>query len=511
MPAVAEDSADKPSASGGERVRTRPKTLSLRRQLMQWLMIPILVLWLVGALVTYALAIAFATEGYDQALVDNVHSIASHIVASDGKVVVDLPPIALEILKDNVKDKLYYQVKDEHGKVIASDTRIPESEFGVVEDLSEKEPEYSYGRIRGEEVRIASLLFREPRSGARVVIQVAETLRAREEFADKILIGVVGPQLLIVMGIGLAIFLGIRRGLTPLNILRDELAMRTPHDLGPIPEEDVPREVRTLVSAINGLLHRLHLDIEAQRRFVANAAHQLRTPVAGLKTQTELALRQTDPADIKHALKQIRTSADRAARLTNQLLTLARTEPDVQDPRTRLPLDLNEVAKAVMGELVPQAVERNIDIGFEGSAEACTIVGDRWALHELCSNLVENAIRYTQDGGQVTVRVYTVVEKEKEKEHIFEVEDNGPGIPELERSRVFERFYRVPDEGSVAKNSGSGLGLAIVREIANAHGADVKIISARGQSGTIVQVRFDRAVKANGAVPGDQRSPESIP
>jgi two-component system, OmpR family, sensor histidine kinase TctE len=449
-------------------------------------MTPILVLMLVGALVTYGLAVAFATEGYDQALVDSVHSIASHIVSRQNKVVVDLPPVALEILKDNVKDKLYYQVKDSHGDVIASDTRIPDTEFGDASQLNEKEPEYTYGRIRGEEVRIASLLFREPRSGDKVVIQVAETLRAREEFADKILIGVVLPQVIIFIGIGLAILLGIRRGLTPLNDLRDALAMRTPHDLGPIPEENVPREVRTLVGAINGLLDRLHMDIEAQRRFVANAAHQLRTPVAGLKTQTELALRQTDPADIKHALTLIRTSADRATRLTNQLLTLARTGPEVQDPRTRSMLDLSDVAKAVMGELVPQAVERNIDIGFEGTTEPTVMLGDRWSLHELCSNLVENAIRYTQDGGRVTVRVSA----QGDRERIFEVEDNGPGIPEPERSRVFERFYRVPDDGPGTKSSGSGLGLAIVREIANSHGATVKIMSARAAEGTIVQVRF---------------------
>jgi len=498
---------------------TKKKTPSLRRQLLQWLMTPVLVLWFVGALVTYTLAIAFATEGYDQALVDNVHSIASHIVSRDGRVVVDLPPVALEILKDNVKDKLYYQVKDSNNRVIASDTRIPESEFGAVADLNEKEPEFSYGRIRGEEVRIAALLFREPLSGSRVIIQVAETLRAREEFADKILIGVVGPQLLIVIGIGLAIFLGIRRGLTPLNILRDELAMRTPHDLGPIPEEDVPREVRTLVSAINGLLHRLHLDIEAQRRFVANAAHQLRTPVAGLKTQTELALRQTDPSDIKHALSQIRTSADRATRLTNQLLTLARTGPDAQDPRSRSRLELTEIARAVMTELVPQAVERNIDIGFEGCDVPALILGDRWALHELCSNLVENAIRYTQDGGRITVRVTCP----SDKVCVFEVEDNGPGIPELERTRVFERFYRVSD-GGLAKNSGSGLGLAIVREIANVHDAKVDIKSANSSSaseGTIVQVLFsacsasvssneDTSSNASGPYPADRRSAESI-
>jgi two-component system sensor histidine kinase TctE len=449
-------------------------------------MTPVLVLMLLGALVTYGLAVSFATEGYDQALVDSVHSIASHIVNRNGKVVVDLPPVALEILKDNVKDKLYYQVKDSHGDVIASDTRIPEGEFGSVAHLNAKEPQYTYGRIRGEEVRIASLLFPEPLSGDKVIIQVAETLRAREEFADKILIGVVVPQLLIVVGMGLAIFFGIRRGLTPLNDLRDALAMRTPHDLGPIPEENVPREVRTLVGAINGLLERLHMEIEAQRRFVANAAHQLRTPVAGLKTQTELALRQTDPEDIRVALTHIRTSADRATRLTNQLLTLARTGPEVQDPRTRAMLDLSDVAKAVMGELVPQAVERKIDIGFEGTADTTTMLGDRWALHELCSNLIENAIRYTQDGGRITVRVSAPSDKER----IFEVEDNGPGIPEPERSRVFERFYRVPEDAVGNKSSGSGLGLAIVREIANSHRAEVNIMSARASEGTIVQVCF---------------------
>jgi two-component system sensor histidine kinase TctE len=467
-------------------VSKKKTTPSLRRQLLQWLMIPILVLMLVGAGVTYGLAVSFATEGYDQALVDALHSIASHIISRQGRVVVDLPPVALEILKDNVKDKLYYQVKDSHGDVIASDTRIPDSEFGEFAHLNEKEPEYAYGRIRGEEVRIASLLFREPRSSDKVIIQVAETLRAREEFADKILIGVVAPQLLIVIGIGLAIFLGIRRGLTPLNDLRDALAMRTPHDLGPIPEENVPREVRTLVGAINGLLDRLHMDIEAQRRFVANAAHQLRTPIAGLKTQSELALRQTNPDEIKHALTLIRTSADRATRLTNQLLTLARTGPEVQDPRTRSMLDLSDVAKAVMGELVPQAVERKIDIGFEGTTDSTTMLGDRWALHELCSNLIENAIRYTQDGGRVTVRVSSAGDKER----IFEVEDNGPGIPEPERSRVFERFYRVPEDGLGTKSSGSGLGLAIVSEIANSHRAEVKIMSARASEGTIVQVCF---------------------
>jgi two-component system, OmpR family, sensor histidine kinase TctE len=474
-------------------------TPSLRRQLLYWLMIPVLVLWLVGALVTYGLAIAFATEGYDQALVDSVHSIASHIVSRDGRVVVDLPPVALEILKDNVKDRLYYQVKDSHGDVIASDTRIPESEFGAVSDLNEREPDFTYGRIRGEEVRIASLLFREPQSGGKAIIQVAETLHAREEFADKILIGVVAPQLLIVIGIGLAIFLGIRRGLTPLNNLRDAVAARTPHDLGPIPEENVPREVRTLVSAINGLLERLHLDIEAQRRFVANAAHQLRTPVAGLKTQTELALRQTDPSDIKHALTQIRTSADRATRLTNQLLTLARTGPEAQDPSRWSMLDLGDVAKAVMGELVPQAVERNIDIGFEGTDEPTVMLGDRWALHELCSNLVENAIRYTQDGGRITVRVSAPDERVR----IFEVEDDGPGIPEPERSRVFERFYRVTEENAGSKSSGSGLGLAIVREIANLHGATVTIASARASEGTIIQVRFSGQSLEPGSVSGE--------
>lgn len=466
-------------------------TPSLRRQLLFWLMLPVFLLWLLGAAITYTLSMAFATDAYDQAMLDTLYSLAGHTIEKDGVVVVDLPPVALQVLKDSVKDKFYYQVLDASGKRLAGDTREPPSQFGQPGDMSRR-PDFRYSRICGEDVRVASMLYSVPGKGTVVTVQVAQTQRGREELAEKILIGVVGPQLLIVLATGLAIYFGVWRGLVPLNIVRDALASRTPSDLSPLAEDAVPREVRPLVAAINAHWQRLALYIEAQRRFVANAAHQLRTPIAGLKTQTELALRQTDRGEQEHALRLIAQSADRAARLTNQLLTLARSGPEAQDPEKWTEVDLVAVARSAVSELLPQAFERHIDLGFEfraqGGPKQCIIWGEPVALYELMSNLIENAVRYSQ-GGTVTA----VVEKTAEG-CAFLVEDNGPGIAPEERQKVFERFYRINDSGP----SGSGLGLAIVQEIAHMHGAVATINDGPPPSmkGTTVRISFGSQVQS---------------
>lgn len=464
------------------------ETPSLRRQLLFWLMLPVFLLWLSGAAITYTLAIDFATDAYDQSMLDMLYSLAGHTIEKNGVVVVDLPPVALEVLKDSVTDSFYYQVIDESGHRLAGDTRESPGQFGTSGDMT-REPDFHYSHIRGEEVRVASMIYKVPGNNTRVTIQVAQTLHERQLLAQKILVGVVGPQLVIVLAMGFAIYFGVWRGLVPLNLLRDALASRTPADLSLLDESSVPREVRALVTAINLYLQRLSLYIEAQRRFVANAAHQLRTPIAGLKTQTELALRQTDPQEREHALKLILHSAARAARLTNQLLTLARTGPDAQDPDKWGPVDLVAAARAAVSELLPQAFERSIDLGFEfrdtgrlaETTEKCLVRGDRYALHELMSNLIENAVRYTPEGGSVTA----VVEKYASG-CAFIVEDNGPGIAVEEREKVFERFYRGNEFGS----SGSGLGLSIVQEIAYLHGAQATIGDGPGNSGTAVKVAF---------------------
>ena len=472
---------------------------SIRTQLLAWLVIPILVLLLVGAALTYGLAIGLATDAYDKALLDSVYSVANCVQFKQSRVVVDLPPAALAILKDDIKDRVFYQVLDEKLHLLSGDSVLPLPKLDADDDLTSAD--YRDGVINGEEIRIA--LIKYPVPGQRekfVFIQVAETLHGREQIGEQILVGVILPQLAMVVISGLVLFFGVTRGLRPLATVRDAVASRSPLDLRPISVDNTPREVRPLVKAINELLELLREDMQAQRRFVANAAHQLRTPIAGLKMQSELALRQSDPEEIRHALNLINIGADRAARLANQLLALARAEPGAVDPDLWQRLDLNSLAKDVSRELVTQALAKNIDLGFEESKAPVLIRGDQASLHELLSNLIENAILYTQPGGNITVRTLMRVSVDELQRSIIVIEDNGPGIPEEEREKVFERFYRVSDRGV----AGSGLGLAIVREIAKIHGAEVHLDDGPGEKGTSVTIDFPFAAKDDVTQPQPQ-------
>ena len=459
-------------------------TPSIRTQLLFWLVIPILVLLSVGVALSYGLAIGLATDAYDKGLLDSVYAIARCIERKGDKIVVDVPPAALAILQDDISDKVYYQVLDKDGKLIAGNRDMPPFKPRV--DLVENASDCRDATIGGEQVRIAVVNVAVPRDPkAHVYIQVGETMHQRERIADQILVGIIIPQFGILALSALLVWFGVRRGLMPLGNVRDAVASRSPVDLSPLAVDNVPREVRPLVTAINELLDRLEKDLQAQRRFVANAAHQLRTPIAGLKTQTEVALRQTNPEDVKHALSLIHVGAERAARLANQLLALARAEPGAVDPQTWRTYDLSSVAKNACREFVPQALSKNIDLGFDAWHQPVFIKCDEASLHELTCNLIHNAVQYTQAGGSVTVRV----ERSVTASGVFAdlvVEDNGPGIPLEERDQVFERFYRLIDR----KVSGSGLGLAIVREIALLHEADIAIGDGPNCIGTRVLVRF---------------------
>jgi len=229
------------------------------------------------------------------------------------------------------------------------------------------------------------------------------------------------------------------------------------------------------------LLQRLSKTLAAQQRFVADAAHQLRTPVAGIKTQTELALRQSPPEDVQTILSQLHTATEQTTRLINQLLSLARAEPGTERAFAMEHLDLNQLGREVTTEWVPHALAREIDLGFDGSQASAMIEGDAFLLKEMLNNLLDNAIRYTQDGGQITVRIKPARDKV-----VLSVEDNGPGIPETDRERVFERFYRVLGTGV----EGCGLGLAIVREIAQNHAAETTLESGANGKGTVIKVIF---------------------
>jgi len=462
----------------------RRLTPSIRTQLLLWLVTPILVLLSVGDALSYGLAINLATDAYDKALVDSVYSIARCIQRKGDKITVELPPAALAILQDDINDKVYYQVLGTDLKLIAGDRNMPP--LKNVAELVENASDCDDGTINGEQVRIAKLRIAVAGDPKKFVfVRVAETMHQREKIADQILIGIIAPQFGILALSALLVWFGVRRGLMPLSNLRDAVASRSAVHLSPIDVDNVPAEVRPLVTAINELLNRLQADIQAQRRFVANAAHQLRTPIAGLKTQTEVALRQTAPDDLRHALSLIHTGAERAARLANQLLALARAEPGALDSKLLQDCDLNTIGKNACREFVLQALAKNLDLGFEQSASPLSISGDEASLHELICNLIHNAIQYTQSGGKVTVRVEGPCGNNSAFADLV-VEDNGPGIPTEERERVFERFYRLIDR-TVA---GSGLGLAIVWEIAKLHHGEITVTDGPDGVGTLVRIHF---------------------
>jgi two-component system sensor histidine kinase TctE len=310
-----------------------------------------------------------------------------------------------------------------------------------------------------------------------VFIHVAETINKRREMMTDILLADLLPQLCLALLIGLYLFRAVNSGLRPLNRLAVEIGRRSPRDLSPIPETRVFTEVRALTDTINDLLARLAAAIESQRRFVANAAHQLRTPLAGLKLQAERAQREDDLAAMKPALAHIQNSADRASHLISQLLVLAKSEPSTQGHELT-ELDLNDLARQICMEWGSKAWQHNMDLSYEAEKGPVAVHGDRLLLQELLSNLLDNAIRYGKGGGHILVKVTAL-------EPGFCVEDDGKGIPAAEVDKVFERFYRVP--GSLGE--GCGLGLAIVKEIVDLHQAKIRL-SRSTLGGLAVKIVF---------------------
>ncbi|PWU00062.1 MAG: sensor histidine kinase [Candidatus Melainabacteria bacterium] len=457
------------------------KTVSIRKQLIGWLMIPITSLCLVSAVVTYFIAVRMTTQGYDAALMESARELANRATLQDGNIVLDLPPAALAVFKDDNIDKFYYAAFGENCRLIAGDADV----LQALNPAAASQPRFRNGRLHRSPIRIAC--YNAAVSGApnrHVRIFVAETVRKRQALTNQILIAVIVPQLLLIGLASLSVWLGVARGLAPLQAVRSAIASRSQFDLSPMAELNPPLEIRPLVNAINDLLGRLNRDIEAQRRFVANAAHQLRTPLAGLKTQTELGLRQENFSELRGILNQIQRGAANLTRLVNQLLSLAQLEPSgAQSSLVRTRIDLNAIVKEATRDMVPYALSNDIDLGFEESQKPAFVIANAWSIRELVTNLIDNAVRYTQSGGKVTVRI------ESADPVTLVVEDNGPGIPESERERVFERFYRVLGNNV----NGSGLGLAIVKEIVLSHQGRVSIESGIGGKGTLLLVTFPPA------------------
>ena len=453
---------------------------SLFGEILDWMLAPLLFLWPISIAVTHHVANEIANQPYDQALAENIGVIARQVKVVDGKIVVNFPAPARAMLRADENDITYFQVSGLHGKLISGDREIPRVKMAETAD-----PDAVLFRdedVSGEDLRVAYQFLRIGTERTPVLVQVAETRRKRGDLAGRIISGVILPQFAIIPLALILVYLGLSRGIAPLQRLQLRIRQRRPGDLSPISINGVPEELRPVIVAFNDMMVRLEENLQAQQRFIADAAHQMRTPLTGLKMQTELALSEAEPQLMRNSLRQIAESADRAVHLINQLLALARAEASHEKVHGFEKVDLESLARVAAQEAVPRALAKGIDIGFEGTGWPLLIDGSPVLLRELASNLIDNAIKYTPEGGRVTVRTRAGAFA------MLEVEDSGIGIGEDERERVFERFYRVL--GSEAH--GSGLGLPIVREIAELHRATIQLQpNGRGQ-GTLAQVVFPR-------------------
>lgn len=471
---------------GGLRRMRRPENASLREQLLVHLLTPVVLVTLISSVISYYYAFNYATLAYDYALYDSALDISRQAHVVNGQVRLDLPGAALDMLESDKHDNVYYMVNDAQARFVTGHRGLPLPAAGPASG----KPVYYDGIYNDEPIRIAALSIPVaglPQDQDHVLVVVGETLNKRRTLASEILLGMLLPELLLVGLIGLLIWHGVARGLRPLIDLQAEISNRSHRDLSPLPVQNAPGEMRALVSAMNGLLARLSDALSAQQRFIADAAHQLRTPLAGLRTQTELALRLNDAEEVRRSLRQIDTATARTTHLVNQLLSLARAEPGADRHYAPQPLDLTELARTATMEWVPRALDRNIDLGFEDGFPNAWISGNAMLLAEMIGNLLDNAIRYTPPGGQVTVSV-----RQQGAGCALTVDDNGPGIPPAERERVFERFHRLLGNGA----DGCGLGLAIVREIALGHGAAVRLETGASGKGTRIKVEFPAGTPA---------------
>lgn len=433
---------------------------SIRIRLLKWLVGPILVVNLGAAALTYLLAWTPAQLAFDEALRANAAALASRVRVGG------LPALATVRADDGAGEASWVALHDARGRLLAGATQLAFAPHGALRDAT----------MNGEPVRVAVAAVAGA-DGARV--SLARTTRARQQVRSAIVRSLVLLEVLFSLALVGLVWFSVGNGLAPLARLRARLDARGSGDLAPLDDSGMPRELAPVVGAFNALLGRIALGAQAQDDFRANVAHQLRTPLAGLRLQLEwLAARHGDDPESARSVALMLNANERMIRQTNQLLSLERAEPNRFARAQLAPLDLAELVGESVQAFVEQAAARDIDLGFE--LDTTLVEGDRFLLRDLVDNLVDNALRYTPPGGRVTVSCASL----PGGGGMLRVEDNGPGIASHLRAQVFERFVRL-DVGT----HGSGLGLAIVRDIANLHGAELVLGDAEG-GGAVFTISF---------------------
>jgi two-component system sensor histidine kinase TctE len=438
--------------------------------LIFWLAVPLMLLALCGALVHYFNNVAPGVIGSDRRLREAANAVMAHVLINGGQVTVDAgsqirPPLP-------APDSIKYALRDVQGRLLAGDPQLP-----AVAMSSDSSQIFAMAQVDQRSLRTLVTRF-DTRAGV-IFISVADARAAMEPaarfgFMSTLLWDFVQLDVTLVL-----VWVGIQLGLRPVKKLRDEIADRSPLDLRPIVETSVPREIAPVVVTLNRLFTMLRAAVQSQQQFIANTAHQLRTPITGMQAQLDVLVGEPAAQPIRNRLLTLQEGVRQLAHAANQLLTLARADPAANMAAKNQAVDLNAIVSEVAAKFFDRALQANIDLGVD--ARPATIHADPSLLDDLLSNLVDNALKYTPAGGSVTASAGT-----QNGRPFLAVEDTGPGIPEADRQRVRQRFYRMPN----SPGHGSGLGLAIVEEIARLYGASVSIGAGSKEVGTRIAVLF---------------------
>ena len=472
---------------------------SIRTNLLIWLLVPTILLWIGAFWGTYVVSKKLTNAAYDEGLIDTAKIIASRMRISDESIQLDLSAESLSILRQDSMDKVYYQVRGPQGEFLFGDQILPPP------ILNETQITFRDEVINGSPIRVAVFYLPTPQNSQGVLIQVGETLNARKTVFSKSISRII-PLLTLLLAFAFIItWIAVRQGLAPLEALSKALRERASSDVSSLAYDNEPQEIKPVIMALNDLLSKVAANLKTQERFLQNAAHQLRTPLAGIKMQIDLLLRAASQEDIEK-LAPINTSVSRLSRLIKQLLAVTRAQQIDETTEEFSSVDLVSLSSQVIASFVPLALNKSIELSFDHNEKVAFVKGNAHALFDLISNLVENAIIHMNSHGLNSTSVQFGREQVNKVSveiihHSFielTVSDTGPGIPKEERKKIFERFYR----GNNTLAPGTGLGLAIVSEVAERHGAKITIEDSEGTlneneltavKGTKISVQFKSA------------------
>ena len=467
-------------------IEVQPRRFSLRKRVAWRLIPPLAIFLLLNAFWSYKSAMDSANRAYDHSLTASLKSIAESIHATGGSITVDIPYSALDIFEEGVQEHVYYAIIGPGGTRLSGyDDLLPPSS-----GISAEEPVMVDMSYRQQAIRLAALAKRlydpELVGGDSVTVLLAETTDARTRLAYSLFMEGLRPQLLLIFVGLILVVIVLRSAFRPLLDVRDTIRQRYEEDLTPVSPANVPNELLPLIDAINYHMGRLGKLLQARRRFLSDAAHQIRTPLTVLGAQAEYGQRQSDPEEMRRTFSSAVGTIRSTQRMANQMLTLARAEPANGLIQEIARLDFAELVRDAAGELATLAQKKNIDLSFEGSTQPVFIDGNATMLKEMVLNLVDNALRYTPEQGHVTLEIAGT-----EMAVVLRVVDDGPGVPEIEREKVFQRFYRILGHGDA---DGSGLGLAIVREICWAHRGQITLGEGHNGHGLAVEITLPAAL-----------------